>query len=110
MITALDTSVLLDVFDGAHEFGPASRSAVKACLFRGRLIACEVVWAELTGFVLLPEAARTAPPLCPTPGNCPPTVPRPLLISGAAGEAVAARAGVDWVDWSQYLETGLSGR
>lgn len=35
---------------------------------------------------------------------------RPLLISGAAGEAVAARGDVGWVDWRKYLEMGLSER
>jgi predicted nucleic acid-binding protein len=46
LITAIDTSVLLDVFGADPEFGPRSADAVRGCLAEGSLIACEVVWAE----------------------------------------------------------------
>lgn len=46
MITAVDTSVLLDVFLADPEFGPASQRALRACALEGRLVACDVVWAE----------------------------------------------------------------
>ena len=46
MITAVDTSVLLDVLDPDPQFGPASAATLRACEAQGRLIACEVVWAE----------------------------------------------------------------
>ncbi len=46
MITAVDTSVLLDVFGGDPVHGESSRMALKACLRDGALIACDVVWAE----------------------------------------------------------------
>jgi predicted nucleic acid-binding protein len=46
VITAVDTSVLLDVFGADPEFGPRSAGAVRRCLAEGSLIACEVVWAE----------------------------------------------------------------
>ncbi len=46
MITAVDTSVLLDVFGADSEFGPRSAEALRGCLAEGSLIACEVVWAE----------------------------------------------------------------
>ena len=47
MITAVDTSVLLDLFaaDPAHLV--ASQAAVRTCLQDGSLVACEVVLAEL---------------------------------------------------------------
>ena len=47
MITAVDTNVLLDVFGADPSFGPRSADALRKCLREGRLIACEVVWAEV---------------------------------------------------------------
>ena len=46
MITAVDISVLVDVFGGDPEFGLRSADALRTCLAEGALIACEVVWAE----------------------------------------------------------------
>ena len=50
MITAVDTSVLLDVFgaDPAHLAG--SQAALRRAIGEGVLVACEVVWAELRPF------------------------------------------------------------
>ena len=47
MITAVDSSVLLDVLldDPAHV--EASLAALKAARGRGRLVACPIVWAEV---------------------------------------------------------------
>jgi len=47
MITAVDTSVLLDILldDPAH--GEASAGMLEKCIKEGRIIACDVVWAEL---------------------------------------------------------------
>ena len=47
MITAVDTSVLLDVFTADITFGERSREALQQCRRDGRLIACDVVWAEI---------------------------------------------------------------
>ena len=49
MITAVDTSVLLDVFGADTRFGERSRRALRRSLAEGRIIACDVVWAELSG-------------------------------------------------------------
>jgi predicted nucleic acid-binding protein len=46
VITAVDTSVLLDVFTADPKFGPASASALRDCLEEGRLVVCEAVLAE----------------------------------------------------------------
>lgn len=46
MITAVDTNVLLDVFTADPQHGAASRSALSTCLNEGRIVICEVVWAE----------------------------------------------------------------
>ena len=47
MTTAVDTNVLVDVLRGDPQFGPSSAAWLRDSLGHGRLIACEVVWAEL---------------------------------------------------------------
>ena len=57
MITAVDTSVLLDVFAADARFGASSAEALRTTLGQGGVIACEVVWAETTAsFPSAPEA------------------------------------------------------
>ncbi len=46
MITAVDTSVLIDVFGADAEFGAASAKALRKCLNEGAIVACDVVWSE----------------------------------------------------------------
>jgi predicted nucleic acid-binding protein len=46
VITAVDSSVLLDVFGADPTFGPSSAAALRSCLSEGGVVACEVVWAE----------------------------------------------------------------
>ena len=46
MITAVDTSVLIDVFGADPRFGAASAGALRLCLNEGALVACDVVWGE----------------------------------------------------------------
>jgi hypothetical protein len=60
VITAVDTSVLLDVFGADPTFGSRSREAVRSCLAEGSLVACEVVWAEITGWFEAPADSRQA--------------------------------------------------
>lgn len=60
MITALDTSVLLDVFTADATFGDASRRALRSCRQDGRIIACEVVWAEVATAFATSDAATEA--------------------------------------------------
>ena len=50
MITAVDTTVLLDILGGDATFGRQSLRAVRRCLAEGRLVACDVVWAEVAGY------------------------------------------------------------
>lgn len=47
MITAVDTSVLLDVFGKDQAFLERSLSALRRALADGPLVACDVVWAEV---------------------------------------------------------------
>jgi predicted nucleic acid-binding protein len=60
VITAVDTSVLLDVFGADATFGPRSSDAVRDALASGRFVACEAVWAEVASFFASPAAARRA--------------------------------------------------
>ena len=47
MITAVDTSILIDILEPDPNFGPASKEALKRCLREGSVVGCEVVWAEV---------------------------------------------------------------
>jgi len=60
VITAVDTSVLLDVFLADPSFGPASQRALRECLASGRVVACAPVWAEVSAAFPRPEDARAA--------------------------------------------------
>lgn len=46
MITAVDTSVLIDVFVNDDEHGATSADLLRRSLQEGTLVACAVVWAE----------------------------------------------------------------
>jgi predicted nucleic acid-binding protein len=60
MITAVDTSVLLDVFSADPTFGTVSAAAVRTVLAEGALVACDIVWAEVAAaFPTTEEAAGT---------------------------------------------------
>lgn len=55
MITAVDTSVLIDIFGGDPVFGPASRETMRRCRLEGRILICGIVWAEVSGFFDTPS-------------------------------------------------------
>ena len=46
MITAVDSSILIDVFGNDPEHGQASAENLRRCLREGSLTSCDVVWAE----------------------------------------------------------------
>lgn len=50
MITAVDTSVLLDVFLLDERFGEESRLRLQGAYDAGQIVACDVVYAELAAF------------------------------------------------------------
>lgn len=59
MITAVDTSVLLDVFAADPLFGRHSQVSLRRALSEGGLVACPVVWAEVSaGFPSSADAVR----------------------------------------------------
>ncbi len=47
MITAVDTSVLLDIFRADARHGPESRERMKAAYDAGAVVICGIVYAEL---------------------------------------------------------------
>ncbi len=47
MITAVDTNILIDILEPDPLYGPASKEALKKCVKEGKIVACEVVWAEV---------------------------------------------------------------
>lgn len=49
MTTAVDTNVLLDIFLADPKFGQKSKQALRQAIQVGSVIACEVVWAEVSG-------------------------------------------------------------
>jgi predicted nucleic acid-binding protein len=60
VITAVDTSVLRDVFGADPSFGRSSGDAVRRCLTEGQLVACDVVWAETAASFTSARAAVEA--------------------------------------------------
>jgi predicted nucleic acid-binding protein len=50
VITAVDSSVLIDVLVDDPRFGDASTAAVRLALSHGAVVACDVVWAEILGW------------------------------------------------------------
>lgn len=60
MKTAVDSSVLLDVFGADPQFGEASREALRIAYDSGSLIVCEVVWTEVRAHFPTHESFRAA--------------------------------------------------
>lgn len=83
MITAVDTNVLLDVFGADNEFGPRSAAALRTASQEGRVVACEIVWAETVGALPTPALARDL-------------TSRLGLEYDPAAEAAATAAGAAW--------------
>jgi predicted nucleic acid-binding protein len=46
VITAVDSSVLIDIFGADDVFGLRSAELMRRCLSEGGLVACEIVWTE----------------------------------------------------------------
>lgn len=90
MITAVDTNVLIDVFGADASFGAASAAALRECRAQGRLVACEVVWAEVSAAFSDADAAGAA-------------LDRAGVEFSALDAAAALAAGTAW---SAYREQG----
>lgn len=83
MITAVDTSVLLDVFAADARFGAGSSAALRRCIAEGSVIACDVVWAETSAAFPETRAADQA-------------LERLRIDFSALDAATALRAGEAW--------------
>lgn len=46
MITAVDTNVLIDIFTADKTYAEKSATALEQSIQKGRVVVCEVVWAE----------------------------------------------------------------
>ena len=60
MTTAVDSAVLIDVFQEEPGWAARSADALDAASRAGRLTVCEVVWAEVAGRFASPAAAAAA--------------------------------------------------
>lgn len=60
MTTAVDSAVLIDVFQEEPEWAARSADALDAASRAGRITVCDVVWAEVTGRFGSPAAASAA--------------------------------------------------
>jgi len=60
VITAVDSNILLDILGANLTFGPASSKALRIATQQGRLVVCEVVWAEVAAWFTTMEAAGAA--------------------------------------------------
>jgi hypothetical protein len=83
VITAVDTSILLDVFFDEPAFRPLSLAALRACLAAGPVVACDVVWAEVRAVFGDDDAAARA------------LAGFPVMYS-AVDAGSASRAGAAW--------------
>lgn len=60
MITAVDTSVILDVIGADPDFGPDSLRALGEAQRLGVVMACDVVWGEVGALYPTPQEAADA--------------------------------------------------
>lgn len=91
MITAVDTNVLLDVFVADPAFGEASANLLRRCRAEGRLVACDVVWAEVGGTFPSTEDAQEA--LARLNVDFSPLGPEEALAAGTAWSRYRRRGG-----------------
>lgn len=88
MITAVDTSVLLDIFKDDPAFAEGSLAAVRRSLADGQLVACDAVWAEVVAAFGEGRAATRALGAVP-------------VAFSAMTAASAERAGAAWRAYRQ---------
>jgi len=60
VITAIDTSILVDVFGDDPQFRPTSLRAIRAALSKGVLIARDAVWSEVLALFADTSAGESA--------------------------------------------------
>jgi predicted nucleic acid-binding protein len=81
----------VDVFGADPEFGTRSRDALRTCIREGGLVACDIVWAEVTaGF---PDVGRAKAVLDRLGVRFVPLDERAAQAAGAAWRAYRERGG-----------------
>lgn len=90
MITALDTNILIDLFESDAEFGIPSRNALRTCAAEGPLIICEVVCAEIAGYYSSPAVQQSFDEMGITLSSL---TMEAALRAGAAWKAYRAQGG-----------------
>ena len=60
MLTAVDTNVLFDIFLDDPQFVESSLERLEQCLLAGPVVACEVVWAEVSAAFANEKQAKQA--------------------------------------------------
>jgi predicted nucleic acid-binding protein len=60
LISAVDRSVIIDALTADPQFGDRSRRALDQCRAEGGLVACDVVWAEVTAGLMESERLTAA--------------------------------------------------
>lgn len=91
MITAVDTSVLVDILHADTRFGHASAESLRAAFAEGGLIACDIVFAEIAGLFPTPAAANSA--LSDLGLDFAATSAAAALVAGAAWKEYRRRGG-----------------
>lgn len=103
MITAVASNVLLDVLTADPAFGLASREALRSCRTDGSLVACEVVWAEVSA--AFPETARFVVAMDRLGIRFVPLHGDAATQSGPGGASTASRAAAV-IGWSPTSSSG----
>ncbi len=83
MITAVDSSVLYDILLKGSEFVEASSTALRRCRREGSLVACEIVWAELSAAIGASDELRRR-------------MERASIAFSPATLVAAEKAGAEW--------------
>ena len=91
MITAVDTSVLVDILQADTRFGHASAESLRAAFAEGGIIACDIVFAEIAGLFPTPVAASSA--LSDLGLDFAATSEAAALVAGAAWKEYRRRGG-----------------
>ena len=91
MITAVDTSVLVDVFHADTRFGHASAESLRTVFGQGSVVACDIVFAEIAG--LFPTPADASSALSDLGVDFAPTSEPAALLAGDAWREYRRRGG-----------------
>jgi predicted nucleic acid-binding protein len=83
LITAVDSSVIIDLLNEDPEFFDPSARAFSRCIQQGRVVACEIVLSEVTAFAADSQGVRDA-------------LARLQVVFSPMSEAAALSAGDAW--------------